>query len=74
MSYYQEDKEDEGIICPDCGGTGSHPYQNKRCTRCHGTGMIQDNYEIDYPVVSIKKLKNNRCEALTKPEVLHLRG
>lgn len=60
MNYYQDDKEDEGIICPECGGTGSHPYLNRSCSRCHGTGLIQDSYEIDYPLVSIKKLAQKK--------------
>jgi DnaJ-class molecular chaperone len=33
----------EPIICPDCGGTGSHPWKNSFCRRCNGTGEIEDD-------------------------------
>ena len=47
ISLYTEDRDDENIICPNCGGTGSQPYLNCPCKTCHGTGMIQDSYEVD---------------------------
>lgn len=57
MNYYTEDREDENILCPDCGGTGLHPYLSCKCGKCGGSGMIQDSYEIDHPLVSYRRLK-----------------
>ncbi len=68
MNYYPEDKEDEGIICPNCGGTGMHPYLPHACTTCHGTGMIQDGYGIDHPTVSLKRLKKYPQGCASEPE------
>lgn len=72
MNYYTEDKEDEGILCPDCGGTGSHPYLDCGCRRCGGSGMIEDSYKIEYPLVSYRELmrkKKNTSGDASKPEI-----
>lgn len=47
MSYHTEDRDDENIICPDCGGTGFHRYLNTTCRTCRGKGMLLDGYEYD---------------------------
>lgn len=31
------------IICPDCGGTGLHPWKYGICPHCHGTGELSDD-------------------------------
>ena len=43
--------EPEPIICPDCGGTGCHPYLQAACRRCKGTGEIGDDcYDERYTI------------------------
>lgn len=41
------DAEKDPIICPDCGGTGLHPWKNSRCTTCNGTGELTDDVYDD---------------------------
>lgn len=37
------------ILCPECGGTGLHPWKNGTCTRCNGTGeLTDDTYDERY--------------------------
>ena len=36
--------EPEPIICPDCGGTGMHPWLNQTCRTCGGTGELDPQY------------------------------
>lgn len=39
------------IICPYCGGTGSHPWLNAFCTFCKGTGELTDDvYDERYKI------------------------
>ena len=35
--------ENDPIICPHCGGTGSHPYLPAFCKYCNGTGEITED-------------------------------
>lgn len=30
-------------LCPECGGTGNHPYLPKACRKCNGTGELTDD-------------------------------
>lgn len=47
-----EREDDKGadknkIICPTCGGTGSHPWAQSYCPECDGHGYICDDfYEV----------------------------
>lgn len=36
-------EDNDPIICPDCGGTGMHPYLSDACRTCHGTGELTDD-------------------------------
>lgn len=37
------------ILCPECGGTGLHPWKNATCRRCNGTGeLTDDTYDERY--------------------------
>lgn len=38
--------ERERVICPMCGGTGSHPYLPAWCSECDGTGYVPDSFEV----------------------------
>ena len=40
----EELDEPEQIICPDCGGTGMHPWLNDTCRTCGGTGHLDSQY------------------------------
>ena len=41
----------EPIICPDCGGTGSHPWMNAFCKRCGGPGELDgEAYDDRYTI------------------------
>lgn len=31
------------VICPECGGTGSHPWKAGFCPKCHGTGELGED-------------------------------
>ncbi len=35
-----KDYTGEPIMCPDCGGTGSHPWLQAFCRTCGGSGEI----------------------------------
>ena len=37
----------EPIICPECGGTGVHPWKNSSCRNCNGTGEITQDECFD---------------------------
>ena len=50
-SEFINDNEPEPIMCPDCGGTGCHPYLQASCRRCHGSGEIGDDcYDERYKI------------------------
>ena len=36
----------ERVICPYCGGTGSHPYLPAWCGECNGSGFVPDAFEV----------------------------
>lgn len=39
------------ILCPECGGTGLHPWKNSICRRCNGTGeLADDTYDERYKI------------------------
>ncbi len=38
--------EKERVICPCCGGTGSHPWAQAWCPECDGEGYVLDSFEI----------------------------
>lgn len=41
----------EPIICPECGGTGSHPWKQGFCRTCNGTGELgDDTYDERYKI------------------------
>lgn len=40
-------KDNDPIICPQCGGTGSHPYLQAFCKTCNGTGEITEDECFD---------------------------
>lgn len=42
-------EDPEPILCPDCGGTGLHPYLNRSCRRCGGTGQLGPDISQDMP-------------------------
>ena len=56
-----EDKDP--IICPYCGGTGSHPWMNAQCSFCHGTGEITEDCEDDRYSFHYDESRDRRCEA-----------
>lgn len=35
--------DNDPIICPECGGTGFHPWKRCECHKCHGTGELTDD-------------------------------
>ena len=35
------------IICPHCGGTGSHPYLQRFCRFCGGSGTVDAYNSFD---------------------------
>ena len=56
-----EDKDP--IICPYCGGTGSHPWRNAWCKHCHGTGEITEDCEDDRYSFKYDESRERRYEA-----------
>lgn len=34
---------DDPILCPECGGTGLHPWKASACKKCNGTGELTDD-------------------------------
>ena len=40
-------EEQEETICPDCGGTGCHPWKNATCRTCGGSGTIEAYNSFD---------------------------
>lgn len=47
MDDYDELYEPDPILCPECGGTGMHPYLNQGCRYCGGAGELPEQfYEI----------------------------
>lgn len=43
--------DNEPIICPNCGGTGMHPWKNETCRWCHGEGeLTEDVYDDRYRI------------------------
>lgn len=42
-----DDMEQEDTICPDCGGTGCHPWKNSSCRTCGGSGHIEARNSFD---------------------------
>lgn len=41
----------EPVICPECGGTGCHPWKAEVCTKCNGTGELTDDvYDERYKI------------------------
>ena len=42
-------RDDDPILCPECGGTGLHPYLPQTCRKCNGTGELgDDTYDERY--------------------------
>ena len=39
--------EPEETICPHCGGTGSHPYLQRFCSFCGGSGTVDAYNSFD---------------------------
>lgn len=35
--------DSDPILCPECGGTGLHPWANTTCRFCNGTGELTDD-------------------------------
>ena len=35
--------DNDPILCPECGGTGLHPYLPQTCRKCNGTGEITED-------------------------------
>ena len=45
----REDKDP--ILCPDCGGTGMHPWKACTCRKCNGTGELDgETYDERYKI------------------------
>lgn len=40
-------EDPDPILCPECGGTGMHPWKNSTCRYCHGTGELTDGVYDD---------------------------
>ena len=40
-------EDPDPILCPECGGTGMHPWKNSTCKYCHGTGELTDGVYDD---------------------------
>lgn len=36
-------RDDDPILCLECGGTGMHPYRPHICRKCNGTGEITED-------------------------------
>lgn len=42
-------EDPDPILCPECGGTGLHPWKNCACRMCNGTGeLTDDTYDERY--------------------------
>lgn len=41
----------EPVLCPECGGTGCHPWKAEVCRKCNGTGELTDDvYDERYKI------------------------
>lgn len=52
------------IICPECGGTGSHPWKQSFCRRCNGTGEITDDVHDERYTLTRYRATSDRLEFL----------
>lgn len=59
-----DEPEDDMIICPDCGGTGLHPYMQAGCRTCNGKGIIGvDDCDLRYTTMHYPRKKTERRAA-----------
>lgn len=57
-------EDNDMIICPECGGTGTHPWKQGFCTRCNGTGEIGNDINDERYKITRYRATSGCCDTM----------